>query len=90
MSLFLELSNVSKQYEGKSILSDCSYSFDEVGIYGLIGPNGGGKSTLLRVCALLEPPDQGTISLCFRRPGRTLESGATKADHAGAAQGGGL
>ena len=62
MSLFLELSHVSKQYEGKSILSDCSYSFDEVGIYGLIGPNGGGKSTLLRVCALLEPPDQGTIS----------------------------
>jgi tungstate transport system ATP-binding protein len=62
MSLFLGLSDVSKQYEGKSILSDCSYPFDEVGIYGLIGPNGGGKSTLLRVCALLEPPDQGTIT----------------------------
>ena len=62
MSLFLGLTNVSKQYEGKSILRDCSYSFDEVGIYGLIGPNGGGKSTLLRICALLEDPDQGTIT----------------------------
>ena len=62
MSLFLELANVSKQYDGKNILSDCSYSFHAVGIYGLIGPNGGGKSTFLRICALLESPDQGTIT----------------------------
>jgi tungstate transport system ATP-binding protein len=62
MTLSLSLTDVSKQYEGKSILRDCSYSFDEVGIYGLIGPNGGGKSTLLRICALLEDPDQGTIT----------------------------
>ena len=62
MTLSLSLTHVSKQYEGKSILRDCSYSFDEVGIYGLIGPNGGGKSTLLRVCALLEPPDQGAVA----------------------------
>jgi tungstate transport system ATP-binding protein len=62
MSLFLDLTDASKQYEGKSILRDCSYAFDEVGIYGLIGSNGGGKSTLLRICALLEPPDQGTIT----------------------------
>ena len=62
MSLSLEVSNLSKQYQGKEILKNCSYSFDEVGIYGLIGPNGGGKSTFLRICALLESPDQGTIT----------------------------
>ncbi len=70
MSLFLDLTDASKQYEGKSILRDCSYAFDEVGIYGLIGPNGGGKSTLLRICALLEPPDQGTIT--FFSDGRAV------------------
>jgi len=40
MSLSLEVFNLFKQYEGKNILMNCSYSFDEVGIYGLIGPNG--------------------------------------------------
>ena len=62
MSLSLRAENVFKEYEGKEILRDCSYSFEEVGIYGLIGPNGGGKSTFLRICALLEIPDQGTIT----------------------------
>ena len=70
MSLFLKVSNVSKQYEGKDILQECSYSFEEVGIYGLIGPNGGGKSTFLRICALLETPDRGTIG--YISTGRTV------------------
>ena len=61
MSLSLAVSALSKHYEGKPILVDCSYSFDEPGIYGLIGPNGGGKSTFLRLCALLEGPDRGVI-----------------------------
>jgi tungstate transport system ATP-binding protein len=62
MNLFLNVSKVSKQYEGKGILQDCSYAFEEVGIYGLIGPNGGGKSTFLRICALLESPDGGEVT----------------------------
>jgi len=66
MSLFLKVSNVSKQYDGKDILQDCSYSFEEVGIYGLIGPNGGGKSTFLRICALLESPDGGAVTYISR------------------------
>ena len=62
MKLSLAVSNVAKGYEGKGVLVNCSYAFDENGIYGLIGPNGGGKSTFLRICALLEIPDQGTIT----------------------------
>jgi tungstate transport system ATP-binding protein len=62
MSLSLVVSHVSKEYEGKSILNDCSYSFEGAGIYGLIGPNGGGKSTFLRICALLETPEQGGVA----------------------------
>jgi tungstate transport system ATP-binding protein len=70
MSLFLNVSRVSKQYEGKGILQDCSYAFEAVGIYGLIGPNGGGKSTFLRICALLERPDGGAVT--YVSEGRTL------------------
>jgi len=67
MSLSLAVSDLSKQYEGKTILKNCSYSFDEPGIYGLIGPNGGGKSTLLGICALLESPDRGAITYYSER-----------------------
>jgi tungstate transport system ATP-binding protein len=70
MSLFLSVAHVSKQYDGKEILRDCSFSFEEIGIYGLIGPNGGANSTLLRICALLETPDQGAIT--FTSAGRTI------------------
>ncbi len=70
MSLALEVTNVSKQYEGKPILKNCSYSFGQAGIYGLIGPNGGGKSTFLRICALLESPDQGAVT--YESAGRMI------------------
>lgn len=62
MSLKLMLLNITKHYDGKTVLSDCSYSFDGSGVYALMGPNGSGKSTLLRVCALLEQPDEGAVS----------------------------
>ncbi len=62
MSLKLTLSHITKHYDGKTVLSDCSYSFDRSGVYAFMGPNGSGKSTLLRVCALLEQPDAGEVS----------------------------
>ena len=54
-------SNIAKGYGGKTILSDCSYSFSNAGTYVLMGPNGCGKSTLLRICSLLERPDAGEL-----------------------------
>jgi tungstate transport system ATP-binding protein len=62
VDLRLHLNHIGKSYEGNPILKDCSYPFQERGIYALIGPNGCGKSTLLRLCALLENPDQGSIT----------------------------
>ena len=62
MGLILTLSAVSKNYDGKEALRECSLSFDHGGVYALMGPNGSGKSTLLRICALLEPVDSGIIT----------------------------
>ena len=62
MSLRLALSNINKNYNGKSVLQDCSFSFDKNEIYILMGPNGSGKSTFLRLCALLEDPDRGEVN----------------------------
>jgi tungstate transport system ATP-binding protein len=62
MGLSLELSQVSKTYNGHVILEDCSWTFEAGFTHVLMGPNGTGKSTLLRICALLEPPDLGKVN----------------------------
>ncbi len=58
----LSASHIAKTYGGKSILKDCSATFNGQGTYVLMGPNGCGKSTFLRICALLEKPDSGLLS----------------------------
>ncbi|BCB96755.1 ABC transporter ATP-binding protein [Dissulfurispira thermophila] len=69
MSLVLKVSNISKSYNGKLVLKDCSYCFDMGGIYVLMGANGSGKSTFLRICALLEEPDRGEVNYLSRGKG---------------------
>jgi tungstate transport system ATP-binding protein len=61
MSLRLTASNISKRYDMNPVLQGCSFSFETEGVYILMGPNGGGKSTFLRICALLEEPDGGQL-----------------------------
>ena len=50
------------------VLDDVSLQIDSAGLYGLIGPNGGGKSTLLKViCGLLQP-SAGRIAVLGGQP----------------------
>lgn len=52
----LELSNVSKSYSQKEVVSSISFKLDKPQIYGLLGANGAGKTTLIRmICGLIEP-----------------------------------
>lgn len=62
MSLQLKVSDIWKGYNSTSVLQGASYSFDRHGIYVLMGDNGTGKSTFLRICALLESCAQGEVS----------------------------
>ncbi len=62
MALRLIASGVGKVYQGSEVLRNCSFTFNDHGIYVLTGPNGCGKSTFLRICALIEPPDTGQIN----------------------------
>jgi tungstate transport system ATP-binding protein len=57
----LVVNHIRKDYGGRSILKDCSFTFSRTGAYVLMGPNGSGKSTFLRICALLEQQDSGEI-----------------------------
>jgi polar amino acid transport system ATP-binding protein len=57
----LELSNLSKHYGSLKVLDRVSLALDDVHSLVLIGPSGGGKTTLLRLLAGLETPDGGEI-----------------------------
>ena len=57
----IELHNVSKSFGEKKILEDFSYIVLKNQRLGIIGPNGCGKSTLMKMLAGLIEPDTGTI-----------------------------
>lgn len=57
----LELRNINKAFGGKQILTNFSLSILEKQILAIVGPSGGGKTTLLRMLAGLETIDSGEI-----------------------------
>ena len=57
----IEIDNISKAFDGKQLVRDFSYNLLRGDRICIIGPNGYGKTTLVRmICGLLEP-DSGTI-----------------------------
>jgi ATP-binding cassette subfamily F protein 3 len=63
----LTIHSISKSYGIQPILQNISFSISSGDRIGLIGPNACGKTTLLRILAGQEAPDQGTVS--YTRPG---------------------
>jgi polar amino acid transport system ATP-binding protein len=59
----LRLHNVSKRFDGHLALDGVSVALEKVHSLVLIGPSGGGKSTLLRIIAGLEFPDAGEVEI---------------------------
>ena len=57
----LELKNVSKRFKDRQILSNFNLTVEENKILAIVGPSGGGKTTLLRMLAGLEKIDSGEI-----------------------------
>lgn len=59
----LSISNISKSYNGIKALQDVSFEVKPNELFGLIGPDGAGKTTLFRVLTTLLIPDQGTATV---------------------------
>ena len=58
----LEVSRLSKEFDGLRALDGVSFSADEAEILGVIGPNGAGKTTLFNIISGIFPPSNGKIS----------------------------
>ena len=54
--------HIHKTYGIQPILQDISFSVSNKERIGLIGPNGCGKTTLMRILAGIEQPDSGTVA----------------------------
>ena len=57
----VEMRNVSKKLSSRLVLNDINYKFEYGKVYGLCGPNGSGKTMLLRAISGLIVPDEGEV-----------------------------
>lgn len=58
----IELQNISKSFDGVSVLDNISAKIPDSGIFAICGASGSGKTTLMRIILGLEQPDSGNIS----------------------------
>lgn len=61
--MILQLEHIQKNYGSKTVLKDCSFSFEKGKIYGLLGRNGAGKTTLFNCLTDEVQADGGQVCL---------------------------
>ncbi|RUY41245.1 amino acid ABC transporter ATP-binding protein, partial [Mesorhizobium sp. M7A.F.Ca.CA.001.13.2.1] len=57
------LSNIEKRFGDNLVLKGVTVTIPEGSVTALVGPSGGGKSTLLRCLKLLDIPPSGTVRI---------------------------
>jgi len=63
MESTVEVSNVSKSFNGQYVVRDISFDIKPGEVFGLIGPNGAGKTTIIRMLLDILRPDSGEIKI---------------------------
>ncbi len=59
----IEVEHITKTYNRITALDDVSFSVDKGEVFGLIGPDGAGKTTMFRILCTLLPADSGTAAV---------------------------
>lgn len=68
-SLIIEVHDLWFSYNGNVVLKDVNLEIDSGDFVALIGPNGGGKTTLIKLMLGLLEPDRGMIRVLGKQPG---------------------
>lgn len=61
--IVISASNLTKTYWGKEVIRNCTFSVERGSIYGFLGRNGAGKTTVLKLLLGLLKPSAGTVSV---------------------------
>lgn len=80
MSNYVELKNIYKAFSGVPVLQDINFSAKEKNVHALIGGNGAGKSTMMKILSGLYKADKGDIivegkKVDFKSPSDAHKSG---------------
>lgn len=72
----IELVDITKKYRKTAVLKNCSLILEKGKIYGLVGKNGAGKTTMMRMIAGLSIPTAGSIKKASENIGTMIEAPA--------------
>lgn len=72
--VIVSLQNVTKSYKDMDAIKNCSLQLERGKIYGLVGKNGAGKTTMMRMIAGLSFPTSGEITLAVSKIGTLIEA----------------
>lgn len=64
----IEVEHVFYSYDGAEVLKDVTFRLERGEFLGIIGPNGGGKTTLLKVLLGILKPDRGKVRILGQEP----------------------
>ena len=74
MDCVLKATGLTKRYHGNPALDDLNLELPQGRIIGLLGPNGSGKTTFIKIAAGLLTPTAGSVTICGEKTGASSKA----------------